>query len=98
LKADRENVPLVVGKWRCRGGQNTFTWTLYSDFVANRFQDANDTEPKFWAWDRQGILITNFSKGSPKGGWKDHCKVHWNGQTFEASNQSGGKYTGKRID
>ena len=100
---DKDRVPLEVGKWLCSiknasGRIEQFTFTLYSDFSVNRFADDNGTHPKSWEFKKDKIVITNITASSPKGGFKDTCTIHPDGQKFDAKNQLGGVFTGVRID
>ena len=102
---EKDSVPLVIGKWHCtikepNGRIGQFTWTLYSDGVVNRGADDRGVHPKSWTFGKNGtnIVITNVNSSSPKGGFKDTCVIHWNGQKFDAKNQLGGTYVGQRID
>jgi len=64
---ERDDTPVVVGKWECRGSNfgngQPFTWTLYSDFTVNPHQDGEDAYPKAWSLYAEGIVITNFREG-----------------------------------
>jgi len=96
---DKDRVPLEVGKWLCSiknasGRIEQFTFTLYSDFSVNRFADDNGTHPKSWEFKKDKIVITNITASSPKGGFKDTCTIHPDGQKFDAKNQLGGVFTG----
>ena len=100
---EKDQVPHEVGKWLCSirnpsGRIDQFTFTLYSDFSVNRFADDKGTHPKSWEFKKDKIVITNVTASSPKGGFKDTCTIHPDGQKFDAKNQLGGVFTGVRID
>ena len=100
---EKDQVPQEVGKWLCTIKQSNgriehFKFTLYSDFSVNRFADDKGTHPKSWEFKKDKIVITNVTASSPKGGFKDTCTIHPDGQKFDAKNQLGGVFTGKRID
>ena len=60
--------------------------------------DDNGKHPKSWEFKKDKIVITNVTASSPKGGFKDTCTIHPDGQKFDAKNQLGAVFTGKRID
>ena len=100
---EKDQMPHEVGKWLCSirnpsGRIDQFTFTLYSDFSVNRFVDDKGTHPKSWEFKKDKIVITNVTASSPKGGFKDTCTIHPDGQKFDAKNQLGGVFTGVRID
>ena len=99
---EKNAISRPVGKWHCRLSyprQNeTFTWELYSDFTVNPDHDGRDAYPKSWILSANSMVIINVCPGSPRGGFKDVCKVRWDEQQFEARNQRGGMYVGHRVN
>ena len=99
----QEVEPGHSARWLCTIKQSNgriehFKFTLYSDFSVNRFADDNGKHPKSWEFKKDKIVITNVTASSPKGGFKDTCTIHPDGQKFDAKNQLGAVFTGKRID
>ena len=99
----QEVEPGHPARWLCTIKQSNgriehFKFTLYSDFSVNRFADDNGKHPKSWEFKKDKIVITNVTASSPKGGFKDTCTIHPDGQKFDAKNQLGAVFTGKRID
>lgn len=105
LLNEKDSVPQVFAKFRCTyrepsGRINTWEWHWYSDGTMNRDFAKWNVHPKWWKFDpkTQQFTLINVTTESPKGGFKDVCKLDPDGRGFDGTNQLGGKYRGQRID
>ena len=100
LLCQKHGIPRVVGKWQCEGVtfRGRFTYTLYSNFSANPVVEAVNPFPHYWFFKDNTIVLIVNTPSAPAGGFKDTWTMHEEGQKFDAKNQLGGRYMGRRID
>lgn len=99
---EKSAIAKPIAKWHCRLSyprqHETFTWVLYTDFTVNPDNDGKDAYPKAWALNTDAVMIINVCPGCPRGGFRDTCRIRWDGQQIEARNQRGGVYVGHRVN
>jgi hypothetical protein len=105
LISEKKSVPQVFAKFHCTfrwpgGRTDVWEWQWYSDGTMNRDFAKWDVHPKWWRFDlkKQQFVLTNVTAESPKGGFKDVCKLDADGRGFDGTNQNGGKYRAVRVD
>ncbi len=102
LIEEKSSIAKPVAKWHCRLSyprqHETFTWVLYTDFTVNPDNDGKDAYPKSWTLNTDAVVIINVCPGCPRGGFRDTCRIRWDGQQIEARNQRGGVYVGHRVN
>ena len=102
LIEEKSEIAKPIAKWHCRLSfprqHETFTWVLYTDFTVNPDNDGKDAYPKSWTLNTETVVIINVCPGCPKGGFRDTCRIRWDGQQLEARNQRGGVYVGHRVN
>lgn len=102
LIEEKASIAKPIAKWHCRHSyprqHETFTWILYTDFTVNPDSDGKDAYPKLWILNTDAVVIRNVCPGCPRGGFRDTCRIRWDGQQFEARNQRGGVYVGLRVN
>lgn len=105
LLDEKNAIPTIVARYRCTysapsGRVSTWEFHLYSDGTVNRNYEKWNVHPKSWSYgpSTSTLVIINVTSESPKGGFKDVCKLDPDGRGFDATNQLGGKYRGVRLD
>lgn len=88
--------PRTIAIWDCKGinWKGGMIYHLYADGTS---RINNESHTSTWTFIKDKLVVKNPAPNAPPGGWIDTFTFEPLGQLFTASNQKGGKFSGKWI-